>query len=409
MKIAFLLPQNIIGGGHLTVYKHASHLQSVGHDVAIIYRDYVPGRDQQMIGDFNFNILLFDEIFTAPPKFDVIFATWWETLYDIFIFESSYYFYYTQSDERRFYEDPKEIKLRFCELTYRFDKVGFIAVATWLQKMLLAEGGIRAKVVPNGFDPTVFNASDRKYEDGRKLRVLVEGHGNIWFRRIDDCFEALNGVENIEVWFVSRDGFTKPAWKYDKMYVNISSGEMAEVYSACDVLLKMSEVESFCLPNLEMMACGGSIITTNFTGQEEYAVNGYNSLVIPIRDVKAAREAVLKLRDDRTLLKTLQSNALATTINMTWDIQTNKFEAAMNELMDELKNYDYTNLRKRILLIREIKLAGEVSEMEKNKLARDYQDLFRQFHRKEYSAFRFAGRMIYGIPLLGPLLRRLFQ
>jgi hypothetical protein len=217
------------------------------------------------------------------------------------------------------------------------------------------------------------------------------------------------GLEGVEVWFKSRGSFIDPAWKYDRIFHNVSSKEMAEIYSSCDVLLKMSEVEAFCLPNLEMMGCGKTIITTAFTGHEEYAVNGENSLVVPIRDVEAARVAIMRLRDDKELLTRLQANALATARNMTWDIQAKKFEQALSQLMEDFKDYDYGPARKQLLTLRNIKHAAEISEKEKQKLDNDYKQLFHQFHRNEYRIFRFVGRIVYRVPLVGAMLRKIFS
>lgn len=406
MKIAFLIPQNVIGGGILAVYHHASYLKKSGHDILIIYRQYEPGRDKDMISAFELPFAEFDKMAVTDYKFDVIFATWWATLYDIFVFNASNYFYFVQDDERRFYENKDDIKIKFCNLTYLNPSVGIITVANWIKEMLLNENGMSAKVVPYGYNPHIFNPGSRSDVTGSKLRVLVEGPGKVWFKRVDDCFKALQNVNDIEVWFVSRDGFIAKEWHIDRFFVNVRPVELRDIYSACDVLLKMSEVESFCLPNLEMMACGGTIITTNFTGHEEYAVDGYNSIVIPIRGINEARAAVIRLKDDRVLLEHLKANALITARTMTWQNSNKKFEAAIEELMNEFKDFNILELRKTFLLLREIKLETDMAAANCAMLKTDYDKLFVQFHRNEYRVFRFIGRIIYSIPLLGNLLRK---
>lgn len=409
MKIAFLLPQNIIGGGQISVYEHGRHLKKRGHDVTIIYREYVKGRDSIWFPEFGLNHLEWDLINFETDVFDVIIATWWETLFDVFLFDASYYFYFTQDDERRFYEDSNSFKIKFCDLTYKFGDIGIITVPKWWKAVLHKEGNRNVGLAPSGFHENIFNPPKRKPNETGKLRVLIEGPGEVWFRRIEDSFKAVEGLAGIDVWFKARGNYVDPTWKYDKIYFNVSTQELAEIYCSCDVLLKMSEVEAFCLPNVEMMACGGTIITTDFTGHEEYAIDNYNSLVVPVRDIQAARNAIIKLRDDRLLLSRLQDNAYLTAKDMTWSIQTKKFETALVELISDYEGHDYSYTKQQILRLRDIKLSIEILEKENDKLKNHYEKLFQQFHRNEYRIFRFFGRLIYKIPVLGILLRRLLK
>lgn len=390
------------------VYEHARHLKAVGHEVVIIYREYIAGRDNNFSKEFGIDYLVFDDIDVTAYDFDIVIATWWETFYDIFLFNARHYFYLSQDDERRFYEDANSFKVKFCNLTYQIHSIGIITISGWWQKQLQKEGNQYVMVAPNGYNSDVINAGGRVKNDTGKLRVLIEGPGDTWFRRIDDSFKAVAGLEGIEVWYKSRGKFIDPSWKYDKVFFNVSSAEMTSIYSQCDVLLKMSEVEAFCLPNLEMMATGGTIITTNFTGHEEYAVPDSNAIVVAIRDIEAARKAVVKLRDDRVLLARLQANAYQTAQTMKWTVQTVKFEKVLMELVEKFEGHDYSHTRRLMNDLLSLKTAVEISEKSKHKLENDYNYLFAQHHRNEYRLFRFIGRMVYGIPVLGQLLRTIF-
>ena len=244
MKIAFLIPQNVIGGGILVVYHHAAYLKKSGHDVLIIYREYKPERDKNIISEFELPFADFEKMSVNDYHFDVIFGTWWATLYDIFVFNARNYFYLVQDDERRFYEDKSAPEIRFCELTYSFPAIGIITVATWLQTLMNKENGGNPKVAINGYDPLKFYPKEGLERPVTKLRVLVEGPGKVWFKRLDDCFKALQDISDIEVWFVSRDGYREPGWHIDKFFVNVTVGALREIYCSCDVLLKMSEMET---------------------------------------------------------------------------------------------------------------------------------------------------------------------
>jgi hypothetical protein len=94
---------------------------------------------------------------------------------------------------------------------------------------------------------------------------------------------------------------------------------MKYIYSSCDVLLKMSRVEGFFGPPLEMMACGGTAVTTRVTGYDEYIVDGYNALTVEIGDHEGAQKLLKRLIEDRTLLKMLKENGRKTAQKMVWE------------------------------------------------------------------------------------------
>lgn len=56
---------------------------------------------------------------------------------------------------------------------------------------------------------------------------------------------------------------------------------MREIFCSADVLLAPSQGEGFCIPQLEMQACGGSVIVTDFSAQAELVGSGWR--VPPLR------------------------------------------------------------------------------------------------------------------------------
>ena len=94
---------------------------------------------------------------------------------------------------------------------------------------------------------------------------------------------------------------------------------MRKIYSSCDILLKMSRVEGFFGPPLEMMACGGTAVVSKVTGYDEYIVDGYNALVVEMGDVNRARAAVKRLIEDPELRKRLIANGQQTAKNWRWE------------------------------------------------------------------------------------------
>ena len=88
--------------------------------------------------------------------------------------------------------------------------------------------------------------------------------------------------------------------------------EMAEIYRRADILVKMSKVESFCLPALEAMACGCAVVASQPKGAIEYLDHEQNALVVSPGDVAACRDQVQRLIDDPGLLERLRRGGLET-------------------------------------------------------------------------------------------------
>lgn len=87
---------------------------------------------------------------------------------------------------------------------------------------------------------------------------------------------------------------------------------MPEIYSSCDVLIKLSSVEGFFGPPLEMMACGETAITSDVTGYDEFMQDGKNGFVVPGGNVALTRDRIQHLMRDRQLLSRMKSKAVAT-------------------------------------------------------------------------------------------------
>ena len=114
-----------------------------------------------------------------------------------------------------------------------------------------------------------------------------------------------------EIWLMmGSEGPVPPS--VDRTFLKIPVESTPVIYRSCDVLLKLSKVEGMFGPPLEMFHCGGTAITYDVTGSEEYLVSGRNSLVIPMDDEKAVAEAVRSLKTSPDLLRELRAGVLAT-------------------------------------------------------------------------------------------------
>ncbi|HEY4554687.1 MAG TPA: N-acetyl-alpha-D-glucosaminyl L-malate synthase BshA [Bacillaceae bacterium] len=84
---------------------------------------------------------------------------------------------------------------------------------------------------------------------------------------------------------------------------------LEELYSISDLMLLLSEKESFGLVALEAMACGVPSIGTNIGGIPEVLEDGYNGYICELGDTHAVAEKALRLLNDESLLRKFSRQA----------------------------------------------------------------------------------------------------
>jgi glycosyltransferase involved in cell wall biosynthesis len=149
-----------------------------------------------------------------------------------------------------------------------------------------------------------------------------------------------------EVWLVSGNA-GESNHLVDRFFRTVRVEDMAMVYRSCDVLLKLSRVEGMFGPPLEMFHCGGTVISYDVTGFEEYVVDGANALVVPMDDEPGVIDAVRRLATDRSLLARLKHGALLTAAEwMGWQKSSREFAGYMTAISN-LPQRDYSLTRRR--------------------------------------------------------------
>ena len=78
---------------------------------------------------------------------------------------------------------------------------------------------------------------------------------------------------------------------------------LSELYAIADLMLLLSEKESFGLVLLEAMACGVPCIGTNVGGIPEVIINGENGYIVELGDCEKVAEYGIKILQNPTLHK----------------------------------------------------------------------------------------------------------
>ena len=207
---------------------------------------------------------------------------------------------------------PGDPALDLVQNLYRVP-VPTVTITDWLAQRLQSEyGRDRPAVVRNGVDKSVFRPGGPTVAPRSpvRLRVLVEVPLGVWNKNVLPALRVSRSKAD-ETWLLTPTP-VGPISGVDRVFSGISPAEVAAVYRSCDVILKLSTVEGFAMPPLEMFHCGGTSVVFDTPGPTEYADHGRNALVAPFADFGAAAECLSVLRRDRALLARLKTGALAT-------------------------------------------------------------------------------------------------
>jgi len=311
-SLLFVIGSTGISGGSYVILQHAQYLLERGWRVGLAARHRDEGFTPWHPAFDSIPVMSIDE--AAETEFDIVMATWWPTVYDLPRLRGRHFMYLVQSVESRFYGEggAEEWAQPLAELTYTFG-LPIVTIATWLQVYLATRYKAPSFLVRNGIRKDVyvpFGPTVERRQEGR-LRVLVEGPTSIPMKNVDAAVRLAREGGADEIWLMMGAQDPIPP-TVDRTFIKIPVESTPVIYRSCDVLLKLSKVEGMFGPPLEMFHCGGTAITYDVTGSEEYLVSGKNSLVLPMNDEEGVADAVRALKTKPDLLRDLRAGALAT-------------------------------------------------------------------------------------------------
>jgi glycosyltransferase involved in cell wall biosynthesis len=157
-----------------------------------------------------------------------------------------------------------------------------------------------------------------RQEAGRPI-VLFVGR-LVRYKGVDVLLEAMRGVSATALLVGTgpeRDALQRAADNLGvgdrvKFLGEVSPDELAALYRACDlfVLPSVTRQEAFGVVQIEAMACGKPVISTDLgTGSGWVNQNGETGFVVPPRDAVALHDALARLLADETLQRTMGAAA----------------------------------------------------------------------------------------------------
>ena len=336
MKIAILLGSPAIGGGTYVIFEHASRLhQAYGEDVTIVTENKVTPEDIAWHrGAQCLKWLTYEEIEEEGVKsFDLVIATWWRSVYEAYRVPAKRYVYFVQSIESRFYPPEEKPIIQLADATYMLP-MDIITEATWIKKHLKENFHQEAHLVRNGIRKDIYKPDGECYakREENKLRVLVEGPVDVDFKNVPKTIQLCRQSKADEIWLMTSSDI-KEYEGVDRVFSKVPMFETPKVYRSCDVIVKLSYVEGMFGPPLEMFHCGGTSITYDVTGHDEYIIHGENGLVVKRDNDEKVVQYINKLKEDKKYLENLKRGALKTAQNwVSWEAASKQFYEAIRDI-----------------------------------------------------------------------------
>lgn len=316
-NIAFVLPTLHISGGVLVAFKHCIMLKEAGYDILLINDGY----DQNNIVYNGLELpVISRKSIQIHGTFDKAVATLWTTTSFIVLYPNILNrYYFVQNFETDFYESGHFFKIA-ANQTYNLNiPLKYITISKWCQNWLKDNYEKNAQYAPNGLDVGLFYPRKREFEG--KIRILVEGNSDDFYKNVDESFKIIEKLDKnkFEIWFMSYQGKPKKGYYVDKFLHKVPHEKVAEIYRECHILIKSSILESFSYPPLEMMATGGYVVVAPNGGNVEYLEDEGNCLFYEPGNIDSAVEAISKICNDEGLRAKLYEGGIKTANSRSWD------------------------------------------------------------------------------------------
>lgn len=192
-------------------------------------------------------------------------------------------------------------------------------------------------VVPNGVGEEYFITRDYESESPSLLMVGTW----IWrkgIRYLVPAFEQVHSMHpNTQLCVIGtmippeqvRNDFPKHVRHRIQVIPSLPNDKMLEEYRKHSIFVLPSLVEGMPLAMLEAMATGMPVVVTDTCGMHDFVQAEHNGLLVPCRDSEALAHAMSRLIQDKSLRRTLGTNAQAKMRHYTWELVANLWWNAM--------------------------------------------------------------------------------
>lgn len=255
-------------------------------------------------------------------KYDCFIVTSYETVEPIYKLVGSQDNCYFIQDFETWYSTEDKVKNTFG-LSFKN-----IVISSWLKKIVDSCSENKAALIPNPLDLEIYKCiipSDKRYKYSVGFLYNSYEHKGCKY-----SFEVVKRLkkkyQDLKVYVFGNPERPSEYPDWIEYTQNASADRTVEIYNKCSVFVCSTIEEGYGLTGLEAMACGAALVTSEYSGAKEYAVDGYNCKMSPVRNVDQMVDNVVSLFEDVYERKTLVNNGLEFVKKFDWNIALEKFK-----------------------------------------------------------------------------------
>lgn len=327
MKINFVIPSIVLGGGVRMVFQYANYLTEQGHDVLIYVpkifwpnQEGLPKIRTSVANTFkrgtkvswyncNFPIKLATIISDKYIRdADATFATAWHTAKAVSsLSDSKGKKYYFIQDYEVAEDQLDKVKV---ENTYKLP-LKKIVIAKWLEKIVYEVSGEHTTILYNGVSDTEYILGEKKQN---KIKTVIMLGNMAHHKGGKNGLEILKKIQkkyNIRVIVYGSKRIENFPSAFE-FYHQPERKKLMELYNEADICLFPSIREGWGLIVTEAMAHKCAVVGNRTGAVAEIGVNEQNMLITSNFDPLTLEKALEKLILDENLLRKLQLNGFET-------------------------------------------------------------------------------------------------
>ncbi|WP_165924102.1 MULTISPECIES: glycosyltransferase family 4 protein [unclassified Neorhizobium] len=341
LRITWVIPDFLPGaGGHMTIFRIASHLEKFGHDVSFLIQNprvhKTSAEAKQSINkhfqSFSGTVELFEGL-TPDASGDALIATDRFTCYPVNAMERFIRkFYFVQDFEPAFY--PAGTEALLTEATYHFD-FDCLCAGDWLHKRMSKDFGRWSMSWPLAYDAKVYNLGSAHHKR-HPARIALYARYVTPRRAVELAFMALEilhkrGVEFEVDFFGWNLGNLDLAFPYRDRGI-LNGEELAQLYREATIGVVFS-VTNHSLVNKEMMACGLPVIDLDLDTVRTIFPEDTMAFAKPTpQGIADTMERLLKNCQERDRLR---QEGLSHVSGYSWEKSARMIEAAIRERVQQ--------------------------------------------------------------------------
>lgn len=218
----------------------------------------------------------------------------------------------------------------YLRRTYNY---GFtnIVIAEWLKQIVDMYSHEPAFLLSNPIDVGIYRClSDQRNRTKNSIALLYHEREK---KGVADAMKVLyllrESIPNLTVEMFGTFQRPKRLPEWIHYSFNASQSETIKIYNSVQCFLCATIEEGFGLTGLEAMACGACLVSTDYKGVKEYAIDGFNALLSPIHDVEGLAMNIKGLFEDEEKRVMLSENGVRSASALSWDAVMKKLNSIL--------------------------------------------------------------------------------